>query len=516
MGIGISPFWLVLSGTGIVTFLLARTIYRLYFHPLSHIPGPKLAAATHLYEFYYDVWRSGRYLFEIEKMHRVYGPIVRITPREIHIIDPSFYDEIYAPSSRRREKDRAYVPLFSVTKSMITTINHEHHRFRRNILSNFFSKRSVVELTPMIHERVQKLIHRLEGFYKAGSVVKVDDAFMALTADIITYYSYGKLWGFLEDENFRSDIRQASSELSAMVHWNRFFPFLAPLLMNIPVWLIGLVSPGKGRLLEFQRSILDTTIHSSSDSDSSRGSGKEKEKEGKKSTRTIAHRLGDPALPVEERSIARQEEESLIVLAAGTETTGRVLSLAAYYIYQDRAVLDRLRGEVKTVLPTPTSTCSLSELEQLPYLSAVISESLRLATPVIGRSPRVAPDETLTYKNYTIPPGTPIGSSSLFIHRNETLFPNPTHSIPDRWLQAREQRLDRYLTAFNKGSRVCLGINLAYAEMYMALAHLVRRVDLEIDSMRPEDMEVKREFFVGYTEDDEPRVRARVVRILED
>ncbi|KAL3441784.1 cytochrome P450 [Aspergillus insuetus] len=502
---GIPILWLALLGTGVAIFLVARTIYRLYFHPLSHIPGPKLAAATHLYEFYYDVWHSGRYLFEIEKMHQQYGPIVRITPREIHINDPEFYDEIYAPSSRRREKDPAYVPLFSVTKSMIATINHEHHRFRRNILNNFFSKRSVVELTPMIQERVQKLIQRFEGFYHAKAPVQADDAFTALTADIITYYSYGKLWGFLEHENFRSDIRQASSELSAMVHWNRFFPFLAPLLMTIPVWLIGLVSPGKGRLLRFQRSIL-ATIHSS----------RETEKGAQNITRTIAHRLGDPALPAEERSIARQEEESLIVLAAGTETTGRVLSLAAYYIYQDRAVLQRLREEVQTVLPTPTSTCALSELEQLPYLSAVISESLRVANPVIGRTPRVAPDEALAYKNYTIPPGTPIGSSSHFIHRNETIFPNPKQFNPDRWLQAKEQRLDRYLTSFTKGSRACLGINLAYAEMYMALAHLVRRVDLEIDNTRPEDLEVKREFFVGYTEHDEPRVGARVVGILED
>ncbi|CEL06536.1 hypothetical protein ASPCAL09709 [Aspergillus calidoustus] len=444
---GVPLFWLAVSGTAALVLLVSRTIYRLYFHPLSHIPGPKLAAATHLYEFYYDVWRSGRYLFEIEKMHRQYGPIVRITPREIHINDPEFYDEIYAPSSRRREKDPAHVPLYS--------------------------------------ERVQKLIQRFEGFYRAKRPLQVDDAFTALTADIITYYSYGRLWGFLEDENFRSDIRQASSELSAMVHLNRFFPFLAPMLMMIPVWLIGLVSPAS-------------------------------EKESGKSTRTIAHRLGDPALPVEERSIARQEEESLIVLAAGTETTGRVLSLAAYYIYQDQNVLRRLREEVQTVLPTPTSTCALSELEQLPYLSAVVSESLRVANPVIGRTPRVAPDEALKYKNYTIPPGTPISSSSLFIHRNETIFPNPTHFNPDRWLQAKGQRLDRYLTSFTKGSRACLGINLAYAEMYIALAHLVRRIDLEIDNTHPEEMEVKRDFFVWYTEHDEPRVRARVVGILAD
>lgn len=51
----------------------ARTIYRIYFHPLSKIPGPKLAAATHLHEFYHDVIRGGKFIWEIEKMHRAYG-----------------------------------------------------------------------------------------------------------------------------------------------------------------------------------------------------------------------------------------------------------------------------------------------------------------------------------------------------------------------------------------------------------------------------------------------------------
>jgi hypothetical protein len=55
---------------GVITF---RTFYRIYFHPLSKIPGPKLAAATHLYEFYYDIICGGKFLFQIEKLHKKYG-----------------------------------------------------------------------------------------------------------------------------------------------------------------------------------------------------------------------------------------------------------------------------------------------------------------------------------------------------------------------------------------------------------------------------------------------------------
>lgn len=50
-------------------------VYRLYFHPLSGIPGRKLACATQWYEFYYDVlkWPGGQYWYEVDKMHDRYG-----------------------------------------------------------------------------------------------------------------------------------------------------------------------------------------------------------------------------------------------------------------------------------------------------------------------------------------------------------------------------------------------------------------------------------------------------------
>jgi hypothetical protein len=48
-------------------------IYRLYFHPLSRFPGPKLAAITSWYEFYYDVILDGNFYFHKKKLHQKYG-----------------------------------------------------------------------------------------------------------------------------------------------------------------------------------------------------------------------------------------------------------------------------------------------------------------------------------------------------------------------------------------------------------------------------------------------------------
>ena len=61
----------------ILTWLIFKVLQVLYnvspLHPLSKIPGPKLAAATYLPEFYHDVILVGRYTHAIKQMHEIYG-----------------------------------------------------------------------------------------------------------------------------------------------------------------------------------------------------------------------------------------------------------------------------------------------------------------------------------------------------------------------------------------------------------------------------------------------------------
>ena len=59
--------------TALIVYTLTLYIYRIYFSPISHIPGPKLAAATRWYEFYFDAIKVGQFYLEVERLHRVYG-----------------------------------------------------------------------------------------------------------------------------------------------------------------------------------------------------------------------------------------------------------------------------------------------------------------------------------------------------------------------------------------------------------------------------------------------------------
>jgi hypothetical protein len=70
----ISTQQIVLIGLlGLLLSFAAQRVYSVYFGPLSKFPGPKLAAATLWYEFYYDVIRQGNYTFKIKDLHNKYG-----------------------------------------------------------------------------------------------------------------------------------------------------------------------------------------------------------------------------------------------------------------------------------------------------------------------------------------------------------------------------------------------------------------------------------------------------------
>jgi cytochrome P450 len=115
--------------------------------------------------------------------------------------------------------------------------------------------------------------------------------------------------------------------------------------------------PGKIAIINFQRSLAAKAAQVL------RG-----ERKVETNQDTIYDRLINEAVPREERTLGRIHDESSLVLAAGTETTGRILTVAMYYLSKDQSILRKLRAELKTVLPSPTSSVTWVQLEQLPYL----------------------------------------------------------------------------------------------------------------------------------------------------
>jgi hypothetical protein len=60
----------------LVLWLLGLAVYRLYLSPIAKFPGPKLAALTSWYEFYFDVVKGGQFTFHLQELHKRYGEFI--------------------------------------------------------------------------------------------------------------------------------------------------------------------------------------------------------------------------------------------------------------------------------------------------------------------------------------------------------------------------------------------------------------------------------------------------------
>ncbi|KAJ5155936.1 benzoate 4-monooxygenase cytochrome P450 [Penicillium capsulatum] len=495
---------------GIAVLILTQVIYRLFFHPLSRIPGPRLAAASYLPEIYHDIFRGGMYMWEIEKMHSRYGPIVRINPREVHIKDPAFYDEIYASGRRIRQKNPAFTIALLTPGAMASTNDHEQHRLRRGFLNNFFSKRSVMRLESIIQEKVCLLRSRFASAYQEKTVLNLPPVFAALTADVITHYCHGQSLGYLTAPDFKSDTMEALDTLFRIFHVNRFLPILAVALRRPPFWLIeklGIPVSTFGDMIEARLRSRKRAMEALNN-----------QKKSHHDPTTIFEALTADSIPAVEKIFNRLQDEASVLFGAGTETTARTLSVAGFYLAKEKRLLGTLRSELKDVIPSPTSQPSWSQLERLPFLTGVVHEALRLSYGLSGRLARIAPTEVLQYKEFGIPPGTPVSQAVYFVHHDPSIFPSPETFDPRRWIQATEQgvNLRKYLVSFNKGSRQCLGMNLAYAQMYLTLAMFARNFDLDLVDTTEDNIRLGRDLCLPYPAKGRFSVRIQVTGLVED
>ncbi len=221
-------------------------------------------------------------------------------------------------------------------------------------------------------------------------------------------------------------------------------------------------------------------------------SGKEKS-----SQRTIFHELINGDLPAEEKCLPRLVDEGQTMIAAGQETSSFFLKTTTYHILANKDIHSKLKAELMEAIPNPTSIPPLARLENLPYLHAVVQEGHRFSHGVVGRLERISPDDPLRYEDWVIPAGTPVSMTSLIQHRDPSKFPDPEKFNPDRFLD-NSGKSEKYLVPFSKGTRQCLGINLATAEIYLTLATVFRRFDIELYQTTARDAEVAHDFFIPH------------------
>lgn len=229
----------------------------------------------------------------------------------------------------------------------------------------------------------------------------------------------------------------------------------------------------------------------------------------KRRKETIFQQILSADLPPAEVSESRLVDEGTLIATAGSETTSWALAVTTYHLTRNPACMARLREELTQAMPTAalTDIASWQALEKLPYLAAVVKEGLRMAGGMLSRFPRIT-DRPITYAGYTIPAGTPVAMTPHLVLRNPAIFPRPERFQPERWLDA--PGLDRYMVAFGKGSRNCVGVHLAHAQLYVGIAVMSRRFELELFETGDGDVRPVRDLFTAGVRVDSLGIRVKV------
>ena len=176
-------------------------------------------------------------------------------------------------------------------------------------------------------------------------------------------------------------------------------------------------------------------------------------------------------------------DECMTLFVAGHETTAAALTWTWYVLGRNPEIASRLYDEVDTVLGK--ETVSFEKLKEMPYLDAVIKETMRMYPPAYGFARTVL--EPFELGGHTFNKKAVVMVSTYATHHRPDLYPEPDEFRPERFL---DEEPDRYAyLPFGAGPRICLGNMFAMLEAAIILVTMIQNVTLEPLSDAPATLE---------------------------
>ncbi|KAI9159113.1 Cytochrome P450 monooxygenase astJ [Paramyrothecium foliicola] len=443
-------------------------IYRLWFHPLAQLPGPKAMAATG----WVVQWQNnilGTFVRKTVGLHRQYGPVVRIGPNHVALDGSIGWPEVFGHKSGRPEFGKVKDFFGHDATDSIIGAERESHRRQRRQLAHAFSEAALVEQQGIILEYIDLFMTRLSEAASAGKQVNIVDLLNFLTFDIIGDLTFGESFGSLKRNGYHPWVRfiVEGVRAGAGVRLAIWYPWIKPLLPAIL---------GK-RFVEL------ATANNELSKTKAAARIEQGEQEHRRDFMTYMTRKskeGNEVLTPHEQLI-----NSPLLIGAGSETTATALSGFYFYMGHDPKLIRTLTSEVRGAFKEE-SEIDMKSAARLVYLHACLEEALRMYPPAAETPPRVSPG--LEVDNVFIPAGTVVSIYQFATFRNPDNFADPNSFRPERWLPKTHELYDPIFDQDNKnvfkpfsfGPRDCIGKNLAYAEMRVIVARMLYRFDVEI------------------------------------
>ncbi|OCL15308.1 cytochrome P450 [Glonium stellatum] len=437
---------------------LAYLIYNLFFHPLSHIPGPLLARLSPLYLFY--ITYVGQEARIVHRLHNKYGPVVRIAPNEVSVSDGRALKVVYTDGGGMRKANCYRNFDIDGFPSIFSELEKDNRAVRAKSVAGLFSTSAIRKNGEMvIREVVERWVIGIKEKRdaslrkgmgrKCGDTVDLLRSARALALDAVTGYLFGTVYGALQEDMGEKDKLSAALFVDSFVAVGRFF--------YLPMWAFTLLESLSAKSAE-DKLVLSESMETVDDFVTRIV---EQVDVNDSEENTYQARMLRASISKEETKAQCKD-----LMFAGTDSTGMNLATICWHLSKSPEKYARLRAEL---LLNP-----LSDPQTLPYLSGVIKEGLRLSMANPTRMPRVVPSSGIILPSgQYLPPSIIIGLQPYSLHFNPAIFPSPQEFIPERWLDPTPEMLRDHIP-FGLGSRACIARNLATVELFLAVDGIVR------------------------------------------
>ncbi|KAJ2734183.1 hypothetical protein IW152_002522 [Coemansia sp. BCRC 34962] len=455
-----------------VLFVVARSLLQSLFSPLNRIPGPLVNKFTNL-PLFYSILRGTYYEYSIG-LHKQYGELVRLGRDHVSVSNASELRRILATHNFR--KGANYERSLYLKPTVFSTTDPELNRTRRRQFGGLYSMSSIHSMEDLILEHgVLSLIKSWDRALRESpmenrAMVNYHYGFHGIGFDVIGILGFGQSFNVLSQGDTK--MTDAFHKLLILLAMTGRLPIIRRMR-----WAF--------KSLFAARDYVTDVVHCSIER-----------------RRALIADSGKPPVDLLQKIIDAKDpftgqvidmpslvSETALLLAAGTDTTSNTLSWTLMHLMHYPDVYRRLRDDIRREFPDHSSPIHYEEARaRLPYLTAVISESMRVSPSVASYLPRRLPMDGngATVSGYFIPDGTAeICLGIAACHRSSNVWPDPCRFDPERFMGDDAERNWKNILAFSSGVRMCIGRNLAWVELYTTLANLLRRYDFELPGNAP-------------------------------
>ncbi|KFA50662.1 hypothetical protein S40293_04868 [Stachybotrys chartarum IBT 40293] len=372
---------------------------------LRRIPGPLYTSFTNLP--LKSAVLTGRRTGFIHSLHQKYGAVVRISPKEISIVDPEASKVIHRAGSGFWKSDWYARFTNQPVPTLFTMADPKQHAERRRLLARGFSKSEVrARWEPVVRQTAERALDKMNQDLIRGKA-DILKWWLHMATDVSSHFMFGESFGTLETGKANHYFRvlqlagkggSIANEVPIFGFFGRYMPLAT---FRDLFWSNDYLSAyGAEAITKSMKQGVDTISVFS---------------QLEPSEEPVSHNKSSRPLTVQDLST---EAGNLIL--AGTDTTAYTLTCLVWSVLRHPFIYSALHEEVAGLENSFTD----SALEALPLLNAVINETLRLYGPASGSLPRIVPSGGVQLGGYLIQENTTVSTQAWTLHRNEDIWPN--------------------------------------------------------------------------------------------